>query len=298
MADTTEKEASGNSTYQLDCDEERFSLYAAVPNLTQYDVIMLITVKVVTLLLGLIGNLPLLWIFTRSKKIRNEKVFQLTLAVVDLLALFTLLPYSVFQHFLPRVVAVYYLAFFCTIVVGHAYHFTITLFTVFRYIAVYRPFESKAIHCRWSPRVPFIVCVYSLSNAVLNVGLDLIEFYNRNVWISFAMLVLNFSQIFVSLCVIGHSLREDHLEAEDGSSQRERALGRADDQSSKAAYECRQSLPRCHLLQLFLLRHSNAGVFPDSQLEACISVFSQSRLQSLHLHSTQSLFPKKVCTIF
>ena len=181
---------------------ERFSLYAAVPSLTPADVITLSTLKVVILLLGLLGNLPLIWIFTRSKKIRNEKVFQLTLAVVDLLALFTLLPYSVFQHFLPRVVAVYYLAFFCTIVVGHAYHFTITLFTVFRYIAVYRPFESKSIHSRWSPKVPLIVCVYSLSNAVVNVGLDLIEFYNRNVWISFAMLILNFSQIFVSLCVM------------------------------------------------------------------------------------------------
>ena len=181
---------------------ERFSLYAAVPSLTPADVITLSTLKVVILLLGLLGNLPLLWIFTRSKKIRNEKVFQLTLAVVDLLALFTLLPYSVFQHFLPRVVAVYYLAFFCTIVVGHAYHFTITLFTVFRYIAVYRPFKVERLHSKWSPRIPCVVAVYSVGNGIANVVLDLIEYFNRSYWMSRSLLLFNFSQIFVSLCVM------------------------------------------------------------------------------------------------
>ena len=186
----------------VDDDVKYFSLYGAAPNLTQADVIVIVTKALVVFVLGVFANVPLLYIYTGSKKLRNEKVFQLTLAAVDMVALFTLLPYSVLQHLIARNVPLMYVAYFLTVVVAHSYHFTISVFTVFRYIAVYLPFRSKTLHNTWSSRVPYIVAGYSVVNGVVNVILDLIEYHNRNPCLIFATLLFNFSQIFLSLFVM------------------------------------------------------------------------------------------------
>ena len=144
---------------------------------TSLDLVQATWITVTSLLIftiGMFGNITTIYIFTRSKKLRHNKVFELILAALDIFALVVPLPFfTVFLifndnpgYFLPLIVTL----------AAHSYYLTILCSTICRYVAVYHPFKYNQFFENWRPRfVAFIAITFVcfLARALAKIFLDL-----------------------------------------------------------------------------------------------------------------------------
>ena len=105
---------------------------------------------------GMIVNVTTVYIYTRSKKLRQNKIFELILAAFDIYALLVLLPIFTFDLYANEGLSVYFSLAISAVIIS--YYVTILCSTICRYVAVYHPFSFKAFFKKW--RMRFVVIIY------------------------------------------------------------------------------------------------------------------------------------------
>ena len=100
--------------------------------------------------IGMFGNIITINIFTRSKKLRHNKVFELILAALDIFVFVVPLPlFTIDLIFVD--ISDYYLSLIFSFP-AHSYYVTILCSTICRYVAVYHPFKYNQFFKQWRPR--------------------------------------------------------------------------------------------------------------------------------------------------
>ena len=117
-------------------------------NLVQTTLILMTSLLIFTV--GMLGNVTTIYIFTRSKKLRQTKVFELILAAFDVYALSLVLPLLTTDLIWEGSVG--QLGNIALSVCGHGYYLTILCSTIRRYVAVFHPFSYNAFFEKWRPR--------------------------------------------------------------------------------------------------------------------------------------------------
>ena len=158
--------------------------------------------------IGMLGNVTTIYIYTRSKKLRRNKVFEILLAVMDIYAL--LFPLSIFTY------SVYHQTRSLDKIIvllleglAHGYYTTILCSTICRFVAVFHPFKFNMFFEKW--RIRFVVTI-----VVLFVVVTIRTFFVHFVFylddsalylLDLAVLtLLSFSTIFVLFARIIHKL--------------------------------------------------------------------------------------------
>ena len=126
--------------------------------------------------LGMLGNLTTIYIYTRSKKLRQNKVFELILAAFDIYALVIILPTLTVDLLINEatlnlgvpgdvLVSIY---IYSIPICGHGYYVTILSNTIFRYVAVFHPFKFNTFAEKWRPIFVIAIISYSVLHPVKN----------------------------------------------------------------------------------------------------------------------------------
>ena len=118
---------------------------------------------------GMFGNVTTVYIYTRTKELRQKKVFELILATFDIYALIVLLPIFTLELYANEGLSDYYNLVISVCV--HSYYITILCSNICRYVAVYHPFMLKVFFEKW--RMRFVVIIFS---ATLLLSLRILVF--------------------------------------------------------------------------------------------------------------------------
>ena len=110
---------------------------------------------------GMLGNVATVYIYTRTKELRQKKVFELILASFDIYTLVVLLPIFTFELYANQGLSDYYNLVISVCV--HSYYITILCSNICRYVAVYHPFSFNAFFAKWRMRFIVIICFSSLT---------------------------------------------------------------------------------------------------------------------------------------
>ena len=168
---------------------------------------------------GMLGNVTTVYIYTRSKKLRQNNMFELILAAFDIFALFVLLP--IFTLDLYNNVGLSVQFSLAISVCGHSYYITILCCTICRYVAVYHPFTFKVFIEKWRMRFVAIICFATVAvfcrtfllRIIINVKFSWVYFIDILLLTSFC-----FASIFVLFILIIAKLMKQNQVGEQGSS--------------------------------------------------------------------------------
>ena len=122
--------------------------------------------------IGMLGNVTTIYIYTRSKKLRRNKVFELILAALDIYAL--VFPLGVASYDIYHDVRELSIPY--TIVASvssHTYYVTILCSTICRYVAVFHPFKFNMFFEKWRMR---FVAISGASSLIIIVRSSLMMF--------------------------------------------------------------------------------------------------------------------------
>ena len=113
-------------------DITTFSQISDVENVNYQDVVRSLRIFITSLfilILGMLGNVTTVYIYTRSKILRHNKMFELILAAFDIYALFVLLPMFTLIFYSQDDQLLLYIKLAIS-VSGHSYYVTILCSTI------------------------------------------------------------------------------------------------------------------------------------------------------------------------
>ena len=149
--------------------------------------------------IGMLGNVTTIYIYTRSKKLRRNKVFELILATIDLYALLVLLPIFSIDVYYGEYVSKQFNVAIATC--AHNYYITILCSTICRYVAVYHPFKFNLFFDKWRPRFMGIIAVATVAFSTRTLVVSAIFKVKESV-IYFLDIMLTTTISFVSIAVL------------------------------------------------------------------------------------------------
>ena len=184
-------------------DITTFSQISDVENVNYQDVVRSLRIFITSLfilILGMLGNVTTVYIYTRSKTLRHNKMFELILAAFDIYALFVLLPMFTLIFYSQDDQLLLYTKLAISLS-GHSYYVTILCSTICRYIAVYHPFWFNTFLKKWRKRFVFIICATSVLSFTRTLLLRVILDVNLSPVYIIDIILLT-SASFVSIAVL------------------------------------------------------------------------------------------------
>ena len=142
--------------------------------------------------IGMLGNVTTIYIYTRSKKLRRNKVFELILSAFDVYALLVVLPTATFDVYRDDGLSNHTRYFISPC--SHSYYITILCSTICRYVAVCHPFKFNSFFDIWRSRFVFIilaVCVVIFTRTFVLVEVLRVDGTSR----------AYFADLFILTCV-------------------------------------------------------------------------------------------------
>ena len=165
------------------------------PDLDLTRITWITTTSLLIFTVGMLGNVTTIYIFTRSKKVRQTKVFELLLAAFDVYALtFYLISADFFVYHEKLNGEFVVVSMFCF----HGYYTTILCSTVCRYVAVFHPFKYNEFIRKWRPRlvgaIAGVVCTALIYSSIALFHFDQFETFHM-------VVLLSFYSYFVASCL-------------------------------------------------------------------------------------------------
>ena len=147
-----------NYTTSVKIEEEEVQMNSLDP----VRVVWITMTSLLIFVFGMLGNVITVYIYTRSKKLRQKKVFELILATLDIYALFVLLPIFTLDLYAGKDELLSLNFSLAIPVAGQSYYVTILCSTICRYVAVYHPFSFNIFIEKWRMRFVVIICFVTL----------------------------------------------------------------------------------------------------------------------------------------
>ena len=151
--------------------------------------------------IGMPLNIATIYIYTRNKNLRQNKIFELILAVLDVISLLVPMWWKTYFLYMGSI-DIYSYAFVIVLssALSQGYYMTILCSTICRYVAVFHPFKFKVFIEKWRKR--FVVIIVCFICGILARFLSLLIIQIDQVFVIFLDLILLTSGSFFAIFVL------------------------------------------------------------------------------------------------